>query len=323
MIHFRQSIFLYLLWVATCSVSRAQDSSVVATVNGQPVSLNVVHRFLDRSFQNLPDLSDRTKRDDSVIQIGIEHCIKQELVLQHLRAGKFKTSEDEIDTRLVELKTQLELTAQNLDVFLAELKLSEQELRREIEWKTSWRKYVTNYVTVEHLKKQFDEKRKYFDGTKYHVAQILWKQDTAETKTKAAKVRRQLMDREIDWPKAVKKHSQSASAKNDGDLGWIQYAGPMPRGFTRMAFELKPEQISQPYASKFGTHLIRCIEVTPGTKTFEEVVLELRERETNRLFDLVASRQRQDANIEVRPTQKITGDSTASPPIHERSSNGK
>jgi parvulin-like peptidyl-prolyl isomerase len=285
-------------WLVTPAY--AQKSQVVATVNGSPISLNVVHRFLDRSFRSLPELSNRSQRDASVLQIGIEHCVKREIVLQHLRSGKFKTSEEEIDIKLEELSARLQLTEQKIDDFLAKVQLSELELRREVEWQSSWKKYVSKYVTTDHLKKQFDEKRKYFDGTKYHVAQILWKQSDDATMAKALHVRQQLLDKDIDWATAVKEHSRSASAKNGGDLGWIEYSGPMPRGFTQAAFKLEPEQISQPHVSKYGTHLIRCIETIPGTKTFEQVAMELRELETNRLFELVAARYRSQASIDVK-----------------------
>jgi hypothetical protein len=288
------------LWLGLFVPAIAQTSPVAATVNGSPISLDVVHRLLDRSFRDLPELSDRSQRDDSVVQIGIEHCVKREIVLQHLRSGSFKTSEEEINVKLEQLSARLQLTEQKIEDFLAKVQLSEFELRREIEWQTSWKKYASKYVTIAHLKKQFDEKRKYFDGTKYHVAQILWKQSDEATQTKALRVRKQLVDKSIDWEAAVKEHSQAASAKNAGDLGWIQYSGPMPRRFTQAAFMLKPEQISQPHTSKFGTHLIRCIEITPGTITFEQAATELRKIETNRLFELVAARHRSQAKVDLK-----------------------
>ena len=299
MIRLSYAIFGFILWVAVSAISTAQQSEHVATVNDHAISLNVVHHFLDRSFQNLPELADREKRDESVIKIGIEHMVKREIILQHLRTGKFRTSERELDNAIMELKSRLELTQQTLPSHLEKIQLSEQELRQEFEWQFSWRRYVTKYVTVEHLEKQFEEKRKYFDGTKYHVAQILWKQKDKETTAKAMQVRQQLVQGSIKWADAVKSHSQAASAAKEGDLGWIGYEGPMPRQFTRVAFGLATGEFSQPFESQYGIHLIRCIEIEPGSKTFDDVAFELRELETNRLFDLVSTRHRADAAIEI------------------------
>ena len=305
-------IYMAAILALLSTASFAQESLDVAVVNGQSISLNLVHRFLDRSFENLPALADRANRNDSVVQIGIEHCIKREIILQHLRAGNFKTSSREIDHKLEEIESQLSLTDQKLENWLSENRLSEAEFRRELEWQISWRKYVAKFVTVEHLNKQFEQKRKYFDGTKYHVAQILWKQSSPETLAKAKLVRQQLLDKTIDWKTAVEQNSAAASAKNEGDLGWIGYSGPMPRGFTQIAFGLSEGEFSQPYSSKFGTHLIRCVEVSQGTKTFEDVILKLREIETNRLFELVSKRQRADAKIEINPTKSANASDSSS-----------
>lgn len=279
--------------------SPTQQSPVAAVVNDQTISLNVVHRFLDRSFSNLPELADRSDRDRAVIATGVQYCVNRELILQHLESGKFKTGEKEIDRQLEEFEAQLKLTGKSLQQQLEEFQLSEPEFRRELLWQNSWRKYVKKFVTPEHLEKQFELKRKFFDGTKYHVAQILLRENTPENLSTAKEVAVKLRSGSLDWNSAVKEHSESASAANDGDLGWIEYSGPMPRDFTQQAFALKAGEYSDPFTSRYGIHLIRCIEVTKGTKTFADVAAELRDIETNRLFQLVADRHRQAATIEV------------------------
>lgn len=284
----------------TFSQQSANDkaTATAAVVNGQSISVNTVHHFLDRSFRNLPNLANRADRAADVVQAGIEHCINREVILQHLQSGKFKTSDQEIDRQLEEFEAQLKRTGSTLEKHLEEIQLTTEELRRERLWQTSWRKYAQKFVTIEHLKKQFEQKRKYFDGTKLHVAQILLKDNRDETVEKARTILKELETKKLSWNDAVKAHSESASAKNKGDLGWIDYSGPMPRTFTQQAFELEAGEFSQPFTSKYGVHVVRCIEVVDGTKTFDDVAQELRDVETNRLFQLVSQRHRPKAKIE-------------------------
>lgn len=295
------SQFVCFLAVVATSAPLFAQSDAAAVVNGQTISLDVVHYFLDRSLANLPELASRENRPVEVVQTGIEHCVNREVILQHLQSGKYQTGEQEIDRQIEELNSQFERTGGTLEQHLNEIQLTLPEFRREQLWKTSWRKYATKFVTVDHLEKQFALKQKYFDGTKIHVAQILLKSNEPETMAKAQTILEQLNLGKLSWSEAVTKHSQSASATNVGDLGWIQYSGPMPRTFTQRAFELEAGDYSKPFSSKYGVHLIRCIEVVKGTRTFEDVSQQLREAETNRLFQLVAKRNRKDATVNFPP----------------------
>ncbi|QEG21282.1 peptidylprolyl isomerase [Mariniblastus fucicola] len=288
-----------IVCVGSCNDAWCCQSSIAAVVNDQEISLNVVHYFLDRSLKHLPQAADRVDRNADVVGAGVEHCIDREVILQHLQSGRFKTSEDELDRRVEEQKARLELSGKSFEQFLTDANLSEKEFRRELLWNASWRKYASTFVTVDHLEKQFELKRKYLDGTTLHVAQILWKSSDAETMLTARKVHMALISGKIDWPTAVTAHSESASATNDGDLGSISYSGPMPRDFTKVAFELEEGEFSEPFVSPFGIHLIRCVEITPGKKTFEDVAEELRVFETNRLSQLVADRHRPKADIKI------------------------
>jgi peptidyl-prolyl cis-trans isomerase SurA len=72
-------------------------------------------------------------------------------------------------------------------------------------------------------------------------------------------LRQQLMSGQADFPTLAREHSQDASARNGGDLGW---AGPdafVPE-FEAVLQSLRPGEVSQPVASRFGLHLIQLVE---------------------------------------------------------------
>ena len=275
----------------------SQQSETVALVDDQSISLNEVHYFLDRTLKNLPSQSDRKTRSEQVIALGVEHCIKRVVVLGHLRDGKFKTSKKEVRFQIEELTAQLEAKGKTLDDHLDEIRLTETEFHRELEWLTSWRKYARTYVTLEHLKNQFENNQARYDGRQIRVAQILWKDSSQKTVELAATVRDKINDGTLQWQDAVGKHSQAESAKDNGDLGWIKFAGPMFPKFNEVSFGLAVGEISIPFTTSFGTHLVKCLELKPGDLTFEDVVAQVRADETNRLFELVAKKHRDGKKI--------------------------
>ena len=75
-----------------------------------------------------------------------------------------------------------------------------------------------------------------------------------------------------DFAKLAQQHSQDGSAAQGGDLNYFA-KGTMVPAFDKVAFELKPGQISDVVTTQFGYHIIKVIDHKPGrTVPFEEVV---------------------------------------------------
>jgi parvulin-like peptidyl-prolyl isomerase len=72
----------------------------------------------------------------------------------------------------------------------------------------------------------------------------------------------------------------------------------MPEDFSRAAFALKKNEVSQPLVSPFGVHLITVLDEKPGTLTWRDVENELRLAVTLYLFRWIAEKERATAKIE-------------------------
>ena len=73
-----------------------------------------------------------------------------------------------------------------------------------------------------------------------------------------------------DFGKLAQQHSQDGSAAQGGDLGYFN-KGQMVPAFDKVAFELKPGQISDVVTTQFGYHIIKVADHKPGrTVPFEE-----------------------------------------------------
>ncbi len=85
--------------------------------------------------------------------------------------------------------------------------------------------------------------------------------DLSETAAaqRLADYRRRILAGQADFAQLAREHSQDASARQGGDLGWSNPGNYVPE-FEETMNALKPGDISQPLVSRFGVHLIELLE---------------------------------------------------------------
>ncbi len=108
--------------------------------------------------------------------------------------------------------------------------------------------------TDDAMKKVYDEASKQISGEEeVHARHIL-----VETEDEAKAVKAEL-DKGADFAELAKKKSKGPGASDGGDLGFFTKEQMVPE-FSKVAFELKPGQISDPVKSQFGWHIIKVEE---------------------------------------------------------------
>jgi peptidyl-prolyl cis-trans isomerase SurA len=81
-----------------------------------------------------------------------------------------------------------------------------------------------------------------------------------------------------DFGELAKKYSEGPSKADGGDVGFFK-RGEMVAAFDKVAFNLKPNEVSDPVRSPFGWHVIQVLEKRAGAvKPFEQAKDELRDR---------------------------------------------
>ena len=73
---------------------------------------------------------------------------------------------------------------------------------------------------------------------------------------KLAELRKTISSGKQDFATAARANSQDGSAAAGGELGWFE-PGKMVPEFTQEVVKLQPGQISQPFLSRFGAHLVQ------------------------------------------------------------------
>jgi len=298
------AIISLLVAVPVVGQEASQVSEILATVGKSQISRGQVLRLLHESRQGLEASEEDQSQQPSQFnelqwKAGLQQCIDREVVLQFLESGEFKTGPSETKLQLESFKARLKENEQTLEQWLESAGITDAEFRREIQWRNSWRKFAEKQLTEKSLRQAFASNHEHYDGTRRHVAQILWTGNDPKTVALAKKVREFVVDGTMTWKSAVAQNSKAASAENHGDLSWIGFDGPMPRKFTDVAFELKKGELSQPFVTQFGTHVVWCMDVKPGEKKFEGVAERLRIDETKSLFQGFTAKHRDSANVKL------------------------
>lgn len=113
-----------------------------------------------------------------------------------------------------------------------------------------------------HILKMIDKKIQQHIVTQTHARHILIKADQITSNEQARKQLgkiKQRLDKGENFAKLAATYSQDPGSKNNGgDLGWTTEGTFVPR-FTQVMKSLKTRQISEPFKSQFGWHVIQVL----------------------------------------------------------------
>jgi parvulin-like peptidyl-prolyl isomerase len=289
--------------VAIALLSADLDPNATAVkVDGQPISVRAVERQWNQATLAPPEDS---KALTALRAAALEACIQRALVLQELTALKRAASDADVELAVSRLKKELVARNATWQKHLDGLALSDAEFRDDLRWRLTWERYLSEQLTDDNLKRYFERHAREFDGTTLHIAHILWKTSVEtdqagqnELLRKARQVREKIVARKLLFAVAALKHSQTPTAQEGGDIGWIERGQPMPEAFSKAAFALDVGQVSPPVETSFGVHLITCLEVKRGARTWQEAREDLRPAMTRYLFEWLQARRAKSAKIE-------------------------
>ncbi len=69
----------------------------------------------------------------------------------------------------------------------------------------------------------------------------------------------QVLMQGADFAETARKHSNDNSARNGGDLGWIEKGYTVPE-FEETIYSLKPGEMSKPFTTQYGWHIVKLME---------------------------------------------------------------
>jgi peptidyl-prolyl cis-trans isomerase C len=302
-------------------------TAVAVKVNGEPIYESTVQRALERVPPNRRELA----RPEL-----INYLANNLLIDQSLRAAGYKAEPAEVEKRIGEMKADLKKMGRDFDKMLAELKVTEAELRDHIAADLRWFKYASAQATDKALGELFNGNKDMFDGTTVKAQHILMSPaskdpqaaatvvaqlrsiktavenevaaDLAKLPANTDKLEREKKRMELmseKFAKYAREKSECPSKSAGGAVGPFPKSGYMVAAFSNAAFAMQPYQMTDVVQTPFGFHLIMVTERKPGREVkFEEVKEVVKEVYLERLHEGVAAQLRQKARIEVMPAPK-------------------
>lgn len=292
-------------------------------VNGEPIAEATVQR----SLKNAPAEMKAKARADL-----ISFLIDNLLIDQHLRAAG-PTAPAELDARMQLIKQEATKNNVPFDKLLAQLALSEEELKAQVAADLRWEKYCKSQFPDAKLQEFFTANRTFFDGSevtgRHILVAVAANADPAtrqQAKAKLAAIKKSLEDQAaaeagkktpagadallanstrmketIDaFCVAAAKDSDCPSKRNGGDIGSFGRTGRMVEPFAKAAFALQIGQVSDVVETEFGYHLILITAKTPGRDVkFDEVKDQVFEVCSERLREQMLPGLKQKATIKV------------------------
>jgi peptidyl-prolyl cis-trans isomerase C len=265
-----------------------QLPDVVARVNGEDVKKADFERMIKtieaRAGQPMPP-----DRRDEIMRGALDQLVIYTLLSQESKARQIKIDDTEIDQKVQQLRSQFP-TQQAFDEALKQRGLTLDSLKHDARVDLSVTKLMdaemsTEASVTDQEAKDFYAKNpdKFQQPETVRASHILVRVDEkadAGTRKKArAEIDAVLKQARSggDFAKLAQEHSQDGSAAQGGDLNYFP-RGQMVPEFDKVAFELKPGQISGVVQTQFGYHIIKVTDRKPArTVPYEEASAQIKQ----------------------------------------------
>ncbi|MGC9316510.1 MAG: peptidyl-prolyl cis-trans isomerase [Armatimonadota bacterium] len=257
----------------------AQEDTVMATVNGQPIMAGQLNDELLRRWGD----------------VCLGGLIQELAVKQAADEAGITVTDDEVEQRYENFQRRLDLqaptTGRSFSLWLAEKKMTPYAFRQWIRNELRLEKLVEDDVTVtdEEIRQVWEASREQLrQPERMRISHICVK-----TREEAERIRAEIIDGK-PFEEAAEEYSIDPYTKDEGGKFGTITRGDNP--FQEAAFNLATDsELSEPVQTQMGWHIIRRDEYLPAeTPEFDEVKDEIRERLENQKLISLMNRKRSE-----------------------------
>jgi peptidyl-prolyl cis-trans isomerase SurA len=270
-------VCLILLLILIFQISNIKEAycavlldRIVATVNDEVITWSeLVNVILIDGKPYLDGLSDemKDKKIKELEKIFLNELIDMKLQLQEARKMGLSINDAEIDGAIAEIKEKYNLTDETLLNSLKAEGLTMEDYRSRLADQILLQK-VVNYAVKSNVvisEKEIEEyykanKEKYAEKEKLKIRQIFFALPEDESQKNAIEAKAWELVQRIkegeDFAKLAGEFSEGPAREFGGDLGYIS-RGSVLKEVEEVAFSLKKGEVSHPFWSSVGLHIIK------------------------------------------------------------------
>ena len=247
---------------------------IAAIVNDEIISVfDLENRIrLVAATSNLPNRPDVMQRLESQV---LRAMIDERLQLQEAERFNVRIGQQEINSTIAGLEKQNNMQRGELVAFLQSRGVDRAALENQIRARLSWLKLVNRKlmreVTVgqDEVKEELNRLKSLQGKPRMHVFEIFLSVDSSEQEQQLQQTAERLVGQiaaGARFQALAREFSQSTSAANGGDLGWVT-DGELSDELATTLQRLQPGQISQPVRTLTGFHILYLAERRTGIET--------------------------------------------------------
>jgi parvulin-like peptidyl-prolyl isomerase len=288
------------LMIALLQASRLkadEPPAPIAVVNGTTITESDL-QFLYLSRDVREDLR------PSVRKRYIELMIDRSLLKVFLRSRKIQAPDSLVKERVERAEKLVTHEGLNFDDTLKKLGYTRASFTEEIALPLAWQAHARLAITDKAIAEYWKSHRSKFDGTEVRAAHIVKRlprdandEDKQALMRKLSEFRQSIVDKQTTFSEVAAENSDSPSGKDGGNLGQFAFRGRMPQDLTKVAFGLKTGQVSEPFETPFGVHILTVTEIISGDLSLEDARGEIFQELSGKLQSGLISQLREKAEI--------------------------
>lgn len=218
-------------------------------------------------------LSACEKAGDTVAKIGNE-SVTQEEFDAYLKFKRLNANDEKRREALLEQYLERAALAEAVDAALEDsdavdrslLEAELAEFRKEMLISRYFEHYLADKVSDDAVRNYYNANAKEFEAIQARVAHILFRtrrgmsEEERQVKLTAAHEAYSRLQKGEEFATVAENYSEDKiSGKKGGDLGWLK-EGAIDGKFSETVFAMKPGDISEPFETPFGFHVVKLLE---------------------------------------------------------------
>ncbi len=280
------ALFTLLLSVCLVNIPVVEESygavlldRVVATINDEVITWSELRKVIEHDGEGvLKGVSEgeREKKRKNIEKIHLNRMVDMKLQIQEAGRLRIEVSDTEADSAVDEIKSKYNLTDETLRESLKKEGFTLEEYRKNLSDQILISKVVSMevrpkvFVSESDIEKYYESnKEKYRDEEKVKIRQIFFSNTDDELMREALLTRAEGVVKRIregeDFTKLAGEFSEDTNRDSGGDLGYIK-RGSVLNEVEEAAFVLKPGEVSEPFWSTAGLHIIMVEDIVALSK---------------------------------------------------------
>lgn len=264
---------LYLGAIVACGFGGGRAAGepaaeIAARVGGQAITREQLAAGLKRANVDAVPAGPQRRQAEAVV---MEQLVNDVLLRQAVTQAGIEAVPAAVEVHLKRMKVELADRGIEFGDFLERTARDEAALREQIALELAIRQYLEARVTPAVVDAYFENHRRELDGSTVRVSHIVLRPDLGRGEqgltdclARAKEIRNRILQGDTSFAEAARAHSAGPSRRQDGDCGFIPRRGVAHEEFARQAFDLAKGEISQPFTTPSGVHLLQVTEVQPG-----------------------------------------------------------